>query len=289
MFTPATSGSPIDYLTVGHVCYDLTPDGRVVGGAAAYTAAVAHVLGCRAAIVTSGARDDAWSNALPGVVVRRIDAPATTVFENIDGPTGRVQTIHALAGRLTASDIPPSWSRAPMVHLGPIADELDPAMIRLFSNSVIGVGPQGWMRRWDVDGRVYQVNWEAAADVLPLAAVVFISIEDLIDTTLLETYARLSRLLVITDGPNGCTVYFHNETRAFPAPAVHLVDATGAGDIFAAAFLVRFYQTDGNIWEAAEFANQIAACSVTRRGLPAKMEAIGRLMTARMSLPAAGQ
>jgi sugar/nucleoside kinase (ribokinase family) len=44
------------------------------------------------------------------------------------------------------------------------------------------------------------------------------------------------------------------------------VDATGAGDIFAAAFFTRLYLTR-DPWEAARFATQLAAYSVMRVGL----------------------
>jgi sugar/nucleoside kinase (ribokinase family) len=44
------------------------------------------------------------------------------------------------------------------------------------------------------------------------------------------------------------------------------VDATGAGDIFAAAFFIRLYKTR-DPWEAARFATLLASHSVTRVGL----------------------
>ncbi len=57
---------------------------------------------------------------------------------------------------------------------------------------------------------------------------------------------------------------------AMSAASDHLkqveLDSTGAGDIFAAAFFTRLYLTR-DPWESARFANQIAAASVTRRGL----------------------
>ena len=79
-------------------------------------------------------------------------------------------------------------------------------------------------------------------------------------------------MLVLTRGYNGCTVFLGEETRSFPAPRVAEVELTGAGDIFAAAYFVRLWQTDGNPWEAAVFANQIAAQSVTQATLQSKME-----------------
>jgi sugar/nucleoside kinase (ribokinase family) len=54
--------------------------------------------------------------------------------------------------------------------------------------------------------------------------------------------------------------------RRFRPPQEQEVDPTGAGDIFAAAFFTRLYLTR-DPWEAARFANQVAATSVTRRGL----------------------
>jgi sugar/nucleoside kinase (ribokinase family) len=288
MFTLSPDLVPLDYLAIGHVCYDLVPGGRVVGGAAAYGASVALALGCRAGIVTSASAGSDWARELPGIPIHQVDAAATTHFENVYTPTGRRQSIHAVAGPLAAGDVPPLWTRAPVVHLGPIANEVDPAIVKLFSDSLIGVGPQGWMRRWDEDGRVYHVAWESAAEVLPLAAVTFISLEDLADPSTLSDLIDLSHIFVVTDGPGGCTVYFNGEERGFPAPAVTLADATGAGDIFAAAYLVRLHQTSGDIWEAAVFANRIAAASVTRQSLRAKIELIHGLQLESLRKEAGG-
>jgi sugar/nucleoside kinase (ribokinase family) len=269
---------PVDFLSIGHICHDLTPGGKTVGGAAAYTASVAQALGCRSAVVTSANPEDDWQGFFPSISIHQKPSQATTVFENIYTPDGRKQTIHTIAGDISLNDIPEPWTRSPIVHLGPIANEVDPGLIRLFSNSVTGIGPQGWMRRWDKDGRIYHVKWESAADVVPLAAVTFLSLEDLADPRDLATYCSLAKTLVITDGPNGCTVYFHGEVRSFPAPVVEVLDTTGAGDIFAAAYLVRFYQTNGDVWESARFANQIAGHSVTAFGLNGKTLAIRQVI-----------
>lgn len=269
---------PIDFLAVGHVCHDLVPGGFVVGGAAAYSSSAARALTCRSGIVTSTGPTFDGETELAGIPTHTVAAPVTTVFENIYTSTGRKQTIHAVAGALGAGDIPAEWTRAPIVFIGPIANEVDPSLVALFSNSIVGVGPQGWMRRWDEHGRIFQVDWESAFEVLPLAAVTFLSTEDLAYPEMVNEYARLARLLVVTEGENGCKVYCHGEVRAFPAPRVQLIDATGAGDIFATAYLIRYHQTDGNMWNSAEFANRIAACSVTQHGLPAKNEAIRHLL-----------
>jgi sugar/nucleoside kinase (ribokinase family) len=273
-----TSPEHIDFLAIGHICHDLTPDGRAVGGTAAYSAAAARNLGCRTAVITSSSAEDDWRTEFPDTVIHRVPSPRTTVFENIYTPEGRVQTIHAVASSITGSDIPPEWQRATLLLLGPIANEVDPDIMYLFSNSLIGLAPQGWLRRWDEQGRISAGDWPSAEKYLRLAAAVFVSEEDITDRRLFDSYCRASRLLIKTQGKNGCTVYFEDEVRQFPAWPGSVVDLTGAGDIFAAAFLIRLYQTDGNPFEAAEFANKIASISIGAAGIGAKMAALSRYL-----------
>jgi sugar/nucleoside kinase (ribokinase family) len=261
-----------DYLLVGHVTIDLTPAGPVAGGAVVYAGRAAQAIGCRVAAVTSAAPDYDFQRALGEVAVVNVPAESTTTFTNRYTPSGRQQMIHGLARPLTAADVPAEWQRTPMVHLAPIADEVDPAMISLFTNSLVGLTPQGWLRAWHEDGRVYAREWPAARAVLPLSAVVVLSEEDLPGPEMLAEFRQYAPLLVLTQGAAGCTVFCQDEVRQVPAPAVTEVNVTGAGDIFAAAFLVRYQQTAGNPWEAARFANEMAAYSVTQRELAAKIK-----------------
>ena len=266
--------SHVDYLAIGHVCYDIVPDGLAVGGTVAFSGRTAQILGCETAVISSSAAEDTWQDVLPGICLQQVVAPTTTTFENVYTSAGRVQTLHAVANKLRAQHVPVEWQRAPIVHLGPIANEIDVDVMQLFSNSMVGLTPQGWMRRWDENGRVFATHWPAAIDVLPLAAAVIISEEDLLDDQMLADYRQWSHLLVMTRGPYGCTVYFGDEERTFPSPKVPVIELTGAGDIFATAFLVRLHQTAGNPWEAARFANEIAAQSIQAAGLQAKMDKI---------------
>jgi sugar/nucleoside kinase (ribokinase family) len=264
----------VDYLVVGHICRDLTPDGTTIGGTAAYSAAAAKVLGCRTAVLTSYASDDEMQHSLPDITIHNLGSEATTTFENTYTEDGRLQKIHAVAGDIGVEDVPPHWQRAKIAHIGPVADEVDPRIIALFSNSVVGLTPQGWMRHWGEDGVINARPWEKAADYLPLAAATFISDEDLVSPTMLNEFRRYSKVLVMTQGPAGSIVYFGEEARSFPAPRVNAVDLTGAGDIYATSFLVRLHQTGGDPWEAGRFANKIAALSVTANGLSNKMQTI---------------
>jgi ribokinase len=72
---------------------------------------------------------------------------------------------------------------------------------------------------------------------------------------------HLAQVPVIKLGPAGCSVF----GRRIPAPAVQHVDATGAGDAFAAAFCTAWLHGAPPI-EAAERAVIVASGAVTRTG-----------------------
>ena len=78
--------------------------------------------------------------------------------------------------------------------------------------------------------------------------------------------AHQTRILCLTEGEAGAVLYWNGDRRRFRPIEVHEVDATGAGDIFAAAFFMRYYNTR-DPWEATRFATNLAARSVTRVGL----------------------
>jgi sugar/nucleoside kinase (ribokinase family) len=256
----------LDYLAVGHVTRDLVDSAFTIGGTVSYAARTARALGCRVGAVTSASPDLDLSQALDGVLVARFPATTTTTFKNIYTSNGRRQLLHGIAETLVPEMMPPHWSAA-IVHLGPVARECDPALVNAFGDSFLGVTPQGWMRYWDPAGRVSCCQWEEAEPVLARADAVVLSEEDVAgDETLVARYAAQTRLLVLTQSAAGCTIYLHGQASHFPAPAVHEVDPTGAGDIFAAAFFV-WLQRTGDPGVAARFANCVAARSVTRTGL----------------------
>jgi len=131
----------------------------------------------------------------------------------------------------------------------------------------VGVTPQGWMRGWDEHGRVEAKVWENSEQVLGQAGGVVLSVEDVRrDLEQVERMAHHTRLLCLTEGESGAVLYWNGDRRRFRSPAIEEADATGAGDIFAAAFFVRLYQTR-DPWEAARFATSLAAYSVARAGL----------------------
>lgn len=256
----------VDYLMIGHVAHDLTTNGWRLGGTAAYSALTAHALGLRVGMFTASGPETSLT-ALRDIQVLSIDSPQSTTFENIYTAHLRIQYLRAQATRLDFSAVPESWRNSPIIHLGPIADEMDLILPPSFSTSLLALTPQGWMRQWDAEQRVSMKEWKGAEAVLEKAGAVIISREDVHhDDEIIEHMAHSTRILVATEGPAGCVVYWHGDRRRFRPPQVEEVDATGAGDVFATAFFVRLNQTR-DPWEAGRFATQLAAYTVTRVGL----------------------
>jgi sugar/nucleoside kinase (ribokinase family) len=259
----------LDYLVIGHVTRDLVDGGFTIGGTASYAARTAQALGCRVGIITSTSPDFDLNQALDDVLIARSPATMTTTFENIYTPSGRCQMLHATAETLVPEMVPPDWTVVPngVVHLGPVAQECDPTLVDAFSGAFVGLTPQGWMRCWNQARQVSRCRWQDSEPLLAHADAVVLSEEDVAgDETLVNRYAAQTRLLVLTQGASGCTVYTAGQSRHFPAPFVQERDATGCGDIFAATFFV-WLRRSGDPWAAARLANCVAAQSVTREGL----------------------
>ena len=258
----------MDYLIIGHITKDLHDGGFTNGGTASYSALTARAFGLQVGVVTAGASDLAFLTAGSGIQVVQKEATATTTFRNIETPTGRKQYLLKAAPVLTVKDVLEDWRAAKVVHLGPVAQEIDPALIHCFPREIfIGMTPQGCMRAWDDEGLVRYQKWNPEAEFLERLDAAVISIEDVRgdEDTIAELASHLE-VLAVTEGAGGARIYWRGDARRFNAPRVEVVDPTGPGDIFAAAFFIRL-QATRDPWQSARLAVKLASLSVTRRGL----------------------
>lgn len=263
-----------DYLVIGHVTHDLLPEGRgfTIGGTATYSGLVAAALGRRVGILTSAGDDFDLSPFSQRVFQHPLTVLCrrgehTTTFENRYTPDGRVQVLHKIASELTPDSVPEEWNAAKVVHIGPVAAECAKELVRHFAgHAFVGLTPQGWMRARDIEGHVVTRPWLDANVLLPLASAVVLSLEDLRgDRELAQYWATVTRILVVTDGYMGGTLYCDGRPYIFPALRVSELDPTGAGDIFAAAFFCALADgVDPRL--AAHLAACIASRSISRIG-----------------------
>jgi hypothetical protein len=261
-----SASKQLDYLTIGHITKDLAAIGFTLGGTASYSPLTANAFGLKSGILTSYA-DDIDVSALGEIEINRKFSNKTTTFENINTASGRKQYLHQIAEPLMTEDIPEAIRTSQILHLGPVANEVDAEIAVLFPKSFIGLTPQGWMRTRRSDSLVGYQEWNPSKTLIEITDAAVISVEDVHgNEDLISEYAGLFRILAVTEGIDGARVYWHGDVRRFRAPKVEVVDLTGAGDIFAAAFFIRLEATC-DPWESAILAVNLASLSVTRAGL----------------------
>jgi hypothetical protein len=256
---------------MGHVAADWLAGLRrpILGGTAAYAAATARNLGAQVGVHTSAAYESGLIDLLFGAYVARVPADFTTSFENTYGADGtRRQRVESLAEPLTYEQLLPEWRSAPLVHLAPLCGELDVSLVERFPNAFLGVTPQGWLRAWDDDGLVHPIDWLEADRVLTRADAVVVSEHDVSDRAALDRWASAAKLLVVTLGQRGARVFKRGEPTPYHSQAftpAKVLDPTGAGDVFAAAYFWRLHRT-GDWRGAADWANCVASFAVEKRG-----------------------
>lgn len=269
------------FLAIGHVTRDLLPQGGfALGGTATFAALTASRMGLPAAVVTRAdqALLDELPARLPNIALAAQASPLTTTFENRYDDGFRTQYLRARAAALELADIPAAWFAAPITLLAPLAQEVPETLLRALPRrpgSLLAATPQGWLRRWDEDGRVWPSAWENAAELLPLLDVLILSHDDLLPfadnqretaDAMLAEWSRHVPLLVATDGRHGATLFERARPTRFPAYPAREIDPTGAGDVFAAALLVHLYRHN-DPHAAMNFANCVASLSVEAPGI----------------------
>jgi sugar/nucleoside kinase (ribokinase family) len=272
-----------DYLLLGHITRDVLPDGSLVpGGTSLYAARTVHRLGKRVALVSAPAElPPEWPN---DITIAHHPSPTPPTFENRYTPTGREQLLHAAASPISLASVPEAWRSAPIVHLGPVLAETPEELVYAFPHALVGVTPQGWMRVWDpaLPSLIRYRPWQPPAALLNRIDALILSIEDVRgDEDLVKGYAQHCRLVALTRGAQGATLFVNGQPHAIPAFPAEERDPTGAGDVFAAALLVCLLETDDPL-NAARFAACVAAASVEGRGtsaIPARTEIERRLAT----------
>jgi sugar/nucleoside kinase (ribokinase family) len=228
-----------------------------------------------AAIVSSSEEDlvERFRHGYPDVLLHSLPSPGSSTFENVYTPKGRIQHLRAIGGPLSGSSVPPEWrERARVIHLGPLAQELPASIARDVAKPgvIVGVTPQGWMRKWDANGRVSFTPWISASEVMQHAQVLVFSEEDVHrDQEVLSYFVSLAQIAVVTRGENGATLYVKGQRpRWCPAFRVKEIDPTGCGDVFAASFFLRLAETN-DPYAATEFACCVASFCIEAPGLDA--------------------
>lgn len=258
-------------VAIGHVTWDVLPgalDERRAGGAVAFASATASSFGVSAAVVTSCAGDYPIADIVdaPDRCVRILSDDTSTFENRYDARGDRVQVLHRRGGDISIADIPEAWRSPDMLFVGPLTQELPVDCLSWFRPRVSCVVPQGWLRSWTEPlPSLVEVSKSPPAGMNAGWDICVVSESEVEDRTL-PRWRVLARNLVVTKGSEGAELHLDDSDAPVVVPSFSDqvagagADTTGAGDVFAAAMLIRYAET-GKAEESARYASLCAGLS----------------------------
>jgi 1D-myo-inositol 3-kinase len=218
-------------------------------------------------VLTACGPDFEPSRDLPEAQVFVERGPATTRFVNLYDAVGRrTQTLAARAAPIALEPLPDAWRAPDVLLLAPVAGEIAAGFTSAIRGELVGATAQGWLRAVDEDGAVTPRDWGSAGRDLEGVHALFLSENDVPEP---ETAARAFLahvpIVALTRGWRGLTLLTRDGAHDVPGLPRAEVDPTGAGDVLAAAFLVRYHETH-DLLEAAAFGACAASCAVEAVG-----------------------
>lgn len=285
-----TGGRVPDYVVIGHLCIDHTPQGDALGGSVLYSALAAARFGARSGILTranlSDLNDDLRRQldeiaAEVELIVQHSDG--TTTFTNTEVAGRRHQTLHAWGDVIDLNGLPAHWRSAGVVHLAPVAQEIDLRQVGRLGAGMVGCTPQGWMRQWDPlrFGSVRQVPLRLPPDVVARIDSVVVSASEFVDARDVVEEIGARGLAVVTRGAQGALVHDRGRTYDIDAFKVQQSDPAGAGDTFAAVLFAARSLGESTA-ASVRYAVAASALKVSGQGVAAvpRRDAVERLIAA---------
>jgi len=259
------------FVAIGNITHDIYGNEYRIGGSSVYSSITARNFGIKAGIVSNIGKDFKFHSILHkhNIDISYAICENTTTFRNVY-INGRKQYVFKIADPITPTQIPYTFLNAEIIYICPVLNEIDSNILKLFksrNSPLIGVSPQGWMR--DVyEGEIRKKEWDNAKEILQYTDVLIFSEEDIPEyNSEIEEYTATKNLIVIvTKGKNGADLYFKGKIYHLPAYPTKEKDPTGAGDVFGAAFLIKYYES-GDIIESARFATCAASFVVEKIGI----------------------
>ncbi|XP_057955877.1 inositol 3-kinase [Malania oleifera] len=274
---PDAAAAPCRSLVVGNYCHDvLMRDGVVLaetlGGATSFICTVLDGLSIPSHCIAKVGSDFAYPVSHSPVAV---PSSATTLFHahffselQSDAHGDRVLKRVRACDPISPSDLPESRFAFGMA-VG-VGGEISPETLERMLDicDVVLVDIQSLIREFDPsDGTVKLVNLKESGFFHLLPRVGFLKASEEEAPFLDVEEARKCCCVIVTNGEDGCTVYWQGEEwRISPFPTVQ-VDPTGAGDSFLGGFVSGLVEALA-VPDAALLGNLFGSLTVSQIGLP---------------------
>lgn len=265
------------FICIGHIADDTEPVSHL-GGSVSYSAIAAKGLGFDTHIITKCPKNHKYIDQLMklGITVHVLlsDLSTITTFKNIYNEQGkRTQECPQQQEEINICDFekfPKDILQDATILIAPVIGEVDTRLFPLLSRyGRVIVAPQGYFRKITADFKVKQKRWNFNPKNTRSTHAIILSDEDItrngkLDRSFLNKLRENSNIVILTQGAKGSIVYTKKatiRTTAFSLEKNEIKDFTGAGDIYAVAFVTKFALTH-NTQEASVNANFYAALKI---------------------------
>ena len=275
-------------ISIGEVLWDLFPDGERFGGAPANFACHAAVQRAEVTMISAVGKDKLGQNAIGvladyGIDVRLVqtvpDAPTGTVGIELDDqgkPTFEIHQDSAWDRIEWSDEIASRLSSADAICFGTLGQRSEVAR-QTIRRTIEAAAEAGITRMVDINLRAPFFSSELIRESIQLASILKLSDEELAEVCSAcgvseernaeeKLHALIEfgdlEMIVMTRGAQGAILVTSEAEWKQPGIAPEIVDTVGAGDAFAAAFLMGELQGEDretNLRNACEVA--AVACS----------------------------
>ena len=272
-------------MAIGHLSFDVNivdngpPSHHTPGGAAAYAALTAMNHGLRSGILTSVDSDYPVQEILAGVDVRISESEHTSTFANYYDSGERTQVLLASGNKIPQTTLPADWTQPDILFAGPLLHELPTDCVDWFRPGLSCIVPSGWLRRWGPDGVITHSDRlppsKSGGRTWDVVVVSEAEVRDLPENQLFD----LGEIVCVTRGALGARIWQDGTWLETPAVGATPNDLTGAGDTWAAAFVIALNEQK-SLQDAGLYASAASAIAIESEGLagcPSRGEVTARL------------
>jgi len=279
-----------DLVAIGNPVYDIirTPHistkGRILSGCSTNACLAAAKLGMKSVTIIGCIGRNFFNRFINDLEKYGVNSPKVKVSKETGGfklvydmSGNRTLEVLGVAGKITKKDVPDECLNARHILLGPILQEVDldlVSFLRETTKSKIFLDPQGLIRKINPDKQiVYQSEKETVRKIVNMVDFVKPNEHESIAITGTNNPSVSAKTLVdwrspvgiVTLAEKGSVVFDGEKIVRIPAYKTFAIDPTGAGDVYAGAFIYEYIKTE-DVVSSCLFASAAASIMVEHSG-----------------------